>query len=151
MTVRVTDHGAERLLAAAAEARRPRLCRVGVLGDEADASHGDDGITVAAIAEIHELGLGVPRRSWLVDWVDTNLGVLKERLRSVERAVVAGHATTTQGLEQFGVRAVAEIQVRMANRIEPPLAESTIVRKGSSVPLIDTGQLRSSITYEVVA
>ena len=32
----------------------------------------------------------------------------------------------------------------------PPLAESTIRRKGSSNPLIDTGQLRSSITWQVV-
>lgn len=148
--MRVVDHGADRLVAAAAESRRQRLCRVGVLGDEADASHGQDGITVAAIAEIHELGLGVPRRSWLVDWVDANLGVIKERLRSIERAAVAGRGTTTQGLEQLGARSVGEIQTRMANGIQPPLSSATIERKGSTVPLIDTGQLRSSITYEVV-
>jgi len=36
----------------------------------------------------------------------------------------------------------------MANRIPPPLAQATIDAKKSSVPLIDTGQLRASIGHK---
>jgi hypothetical protein len=44
---------------------------------------------------------------------------------------------------------VGVIKQRIANGIAPPNSPYTIARKGSSKPLIDTGQLRNSITYQV--
>jgi hypothetical protein len=41
------------------------------------------------------------------------------------------------------------MQQRIADRIDPPNAASTIKRKGSSVPLIDEGILRTSILGQV--
>ena len=40
-------------------------------------------------------------------------------------------------------------EAKIASNIPPALAPETIERKGSSVALIDTGQLRSSITWQV--
>jgi hypothetical protein len=65
------------------------------------------------------------------------------------RTVIEGKRTSDQVLEILGQRAVGQIQERIASGIAPANAPSTVAKKGSSTPLIDTGVLRSSITYQV--
>ncbi len=121
---------------------------VGVHQTEGAEPHGE--LTVADIATIHEFGLGnVPERSFLRAWADENVEEIKKDLGGIGIAVVEGKLTAEQGLERFGVLAVGQIQKRIVAGIEPPLAPATIKRKGSSTPLVDTGQLKSAITYEV--
>jgi hypothetical protein len=120
---------------------------VGVQGKEAQEGHQGGKETVGEIASRHELGLGVPERSWLRDWVDENRGVIRTDLRNAMTQVLRGRLTKDQAMEILGVKYVGLIQTRIANGIEPPNAPSTIARKGSSTPLIDTGQLRSAVTY----
>ncbi len=43
---------------------------IGVQGKEALEPHPSGDLTVGEVAAIHELGLGVPRRSWLISWFD---------------------------------------------------------------------------------
>ena len=144
MSVRVTDRGANAVVRALAGASR---IRIGVLGSETY----PDGTSVAEVGEMHEFGLGVPQRSWLRDFVDVNDGLIKADFRSIARAVEARRGTLLAGLTQLGAKIVAGIQVRIANQIPPALAESTLLRRrhGGTVPLIDTGQLRSSISFVV--
>jgi hypothetical protein len=126
------------------------VAEVGVIGPKASAQHAGGTLTVAEVAEIHEIGAGVPRRSWLVDWFEENRKEIERVMRALSRKALLGTITPKIATAQLGVWAVGEIQQRIANRIPPPLAESTIKRKGSSVPLIDKGQLRQSITSRVV-
>ena len=109
----------------------------------------DDGITIAAVAAIHEFGLGVPERSFLRGWFDENLERAHEAMSRLLLSVVAGKRTKEQALELFGLWVQGEVQKRIASGISPELSAATIKRKGSSTPLIDTGQLRSSITYQI--
>lgn len=146
--VRVVDHGANALLRAVTGAR-PAVVKVGIVGSKASAQEADSGLTVAEVAEKHEFGIGVHRRSWLIDYVDANMSLLQARMRAIADTVVRLHRPERPGLEQFGQKAVGEIQERIAARIPPPLSDVTIAMKGSDVPLIDTGQLRSSISYIV--
>lgn len=107
-------------------------------------------ITLSELGEIHEFGLGVPQRSWLGDWFDENQPRLVKQISGVAKAVLKGKVDSLQnGFEQLGSLYVGEIQKRIAQRIDPPLSEYTIKKKGSSVPLIDTEQLRSAITFKV--
>jgi hypothetical protein len=146
--VRVRDRGARALLRRVGEAKGPIILSVGVQGQKGAEQHKQgSGLSVAEIAELHEFGLGVPERSWLRDWFDTNEASIKEDLRKVARGILLGRFTREQGLEILGVKYVGEIQLRIASNIPPALAESTVKRKGSSVALIDTGQFRSAITY----
>jgi hypothetical protein len=108
-----------------------------------------DGVTVLDVATFHEFGLGVPERSFLRGWFDENIERAREALVRLMRSVVEGKRTKEQALELFGVWLVGEIQKRMAENIPPPLAPETIARKGSDVALIDTGSLRSSVTYKI--
>lgn len=108
-------------------------------------------ITIGEIAEIHEFGLGsCPRRSFLQDWADESKDRIRQVVRAGAEALVRGDLDSPlQFLNQFGAWGVGQVQKRMASNIPPPLAPETIRRKGSSVALIDTGQLRSSVSYRV--
>ena len=149
MTVRVRDRGADRYIRAARELAKGPAVDVGVIGSEAGADKGD-GITVAMVAEWAELGLGQPMRSWLRGWIDEAQGEIEQRISVETRAVLEGKRTQRVALARIGVWAAGQIRARIAAGIEPANADSTIERKGSSTPLIDTGQLRSSITSRVV-
>lgn len=161
-TIKDTDKGATKLLASllakgalkvgvlAAEAGTVHEAPHAIGPQQAGASSGNE-LTIGEIAEIHEFGLGsCPRRSFLADWADEKKAEITEVIVKGGRAIARGKLELPQVLEQIGVWAVGSIQARMASNIPPALAPETIKRKGSSVALIDTGQLRSSITYEVV-
>ncbi|MDF7681191.1 hypothetical protein PT300_11600 [Enterobacteriaceae bacterium ESL0689] len=49
----------------------------------------------------------------------------------------------------MGEKLAGEVKRKIQSGIAPPLDPKTIARKGSSRPLIDTGNLLQSITYEV--
>ncbi len=110
-----------------------------------------DLLTIGELAAIHEFGLGsVPQRSFLQGWADENKEQIKTVVRKGAQALVSKRLDSPlQFLNQVGSWAVGQIQVRMAANIPPPLSPITIKRKGSSVALIDTGQLRSSISFRV--
>lgn len=122
---------------------------VGVLGQNAAREEGE-GVTVAMVAEWAEYGIGQPERSWLRGWIDEAGPEIERRMAAETRAVLAGTRTQAQAHARLGAWAVGEIQLRISRGIAPENAQSTIDRKGSSTPLIDTGQLRSSITSRVV-
>ena len=66
---------------------------------------------------------------------------------SHDPAVVQGKLSAHAMLSQVGSYAVAVCQEHISAGIDPPNAESTIAKKGSSTPLVDNGTLRQSITY----
>lgn len=148
--VRDSDRGFAALLKRMRRAASPTELTVGVHEAEGSAEHGD-GATILDIAVVHEFGLGnVPRRSFIGDWQDETEQEHAAAIRAVAKAVVAGDVESVeQGAERLGLRFVGEVQRRIAEGIDPPLDPATVARKGSSTPLIDTGQLRTSITYRV--
>lgn len=148
MSVKDTDRGYAALVRRLTTAGEPTVS-VGIHEAEGSASE-EGGATVAEIGSYHEFGLGVPQRSFIRDWFDENEEANKERIRKLAKAVAEGKIPSAEmALERFGLYAVGSIQSRIADGIEPELAEETIRRKGSSTPLIDTGTLRSSITHKV--
>lgn len=104
-----------------------------------------EGLTMAQLGAIHEFGLGVPERSFLRSFRDQRA----DDIGKVFLLLVQRRGVSQAVWELLGQWCVGEIQKRIAAGTPPPNAPSTIARKGSSTPLIDTGQLRSSITYAV--
>lgn len=153
--VRDTDKGARALVTRLTDRRfvggqgQGVAVDVGVIGEGATQDEGK-GITTAMVAEWAEFGIGQPMRSWLRGWIEENSDAIDERLRVESDRVLRGLNTIDVGLARIGVWMVGSIQARIARGIEPPNAESTIQKKGSSKPLIDTGQFRSSISSRVV-
>ena len=105
--------------------------------------------TVLEIAASNEFGLGVPRRSFIADWFDQNLQKNEQFIVRMMKAVASGKLTKERAFELIGLKFQGDIQKRISAGIPPANAPATIKAKGSSTPLIDTGQLRQSITYVV--
>jgi hypothetical protein len=148
-SVRVVDRGALKLLRTL---EKKGAIRVGVIGSEAAEkklarSGATADFTVAQVAAKHEFGIGVPRRSWLRDYVDQNEAKIRKKLRKIADKVKKGEITLDAGLDALGADIVGEIQARISKSIPPPNSLRTRARKGSNTTLIDTGQFWSSITW----
>lgn len=119
---------------------------VGIRGDKAAATHKGSDLDLVTIASFHEFGIGVPERSIIRAWVDEEREKITDLIRRAARAMAAGKVTRAQALELVGAKCVAMVQARIKRGIAPALSAATVAEKGSDVPLIDSGQLWSSIT-----
>lgn len=147
MSVTYKDNGAKALVANIGKAHKASV-DVGVLGEKAAAKEDKGTLTVGEVASFHEFGLGVPERSFIRGWVDENEKVV-QNLSGRAVAAVAKGMPVDQALTIIGSKIASLMQERISRGIEPANAPSTIARKGSSKPLVNTGQLRSSITPRV--
>lgn len=112
----------------------------------------EDGTPVAMIAAVHEFGSpsqGIPERSFLRVAVQRNRQkyVRLNRINLVK--MLRGQATVDQALGQLGEMAKGDVQTEIRSGDFAPLKPATIKRKGSSRPLIDTGQMVQSIAWEL--
>lgn len=119
--------------------------------------HGGDrgvvsGTTLLEIAIWNEFGTKhIPERSFLRSWFDkeTNKIRVQKWVVALMPSLLNGRKTKEQILNQIGLKIVGEIQKNIVARIPPPNAPVTIEEKGSDVPLVNTGVLRSSIQHVV--
>lgn len=127
-------------------ARSEAILTVGIHDDAGTTG----GLAVATVASFHEFGMGNnPERSFLRSWFDEKKSDIADMMTKSEKAVYKGDITQEQALERLGLRFAAEVQGKIVGGIPPANAESTVARKGSSTPLIDSGHLRSSIKHKV--
>jgi hypothetical protein len=145
VSVREVDHGSEALL--------HRLdqrggVRVGIIGSDAQQVDGGGDLTVVDVATKHEYGIGVPKRSFLRAYVDEHEARIKKYVRNVGKRIMDGE-DVAEALNALGVVVVGEIRTRIANHIKPPNSQRCVDIKGSDTPLVDTGQLWSSITHAI--
>lgn len=123
---------------------------VGVQGDQAGQTDGKSGATLAEIATANEFGTDrIPARSFIRSTMDESRADIANVQQRAFAAVVTGQRSVHDGLSLIGMAAQAKIQAKISSNIPPPNAPSTIAAKGSSSTLIDTGQLRQSISFEV--
>ena len=92
----------------------------------------------------------IPERSYLRAGFDAHADEIHGKMEHLLGLVLEGKSTGRHALNVLGGFVATRIQAYLTDLKTPPLAESTIKRKGSSNPLIDTGQLRDSITWQVV-
>lgn len=117
-----------------------------------DGSKDRGGITMAELALVHEFGSRdgrIPQRSFLRSTTDENerkyVRVMKQRLAQIPK----GLATVRGALREAGEMLRSDVLDKIRRGIPPPNAQSTINRKRSDTPLVDTGQLIQSITVKV--
>jgi hypothetical protein len=149
MTVIDRDRGFRALTRRLAGTARRRVT-VGIHEDVGGEARGD--ATLAEIAAFQEFGtVHIPERSFLRATVDQGQEQIRTLQRKLGRAVVSNkqRMDPRRALELLGLRITSMIQARIRGGIDPELAQSTIDRKGSSTPLIDTGQLIQSIAFKV--
>ncbi len=136
--------------------------RVGVLGDNAirvDHSVSGTGsdMTNAELAAIQIFGshsANIPPRDFLMMPIEKNEREIINDLAKASsfRSAVTG-GNVKKAFEILGAKAEEYVQKAFESGgfgLWEPNAASTIARKGSSAPLIDTGQLRRAVTSDVV-
>ncbi len=169
---KVIDHGFEELKRRWMTHNNGTAVAVGIFGEAASAKKGgaggggedifDEEVTNVLVAAVHEFGTAdgrVPSRSWMRAYVDENRDRIRGMIRKLQAQWMKGSITHEQALGQLGAKLVGEIQARIAKGIAPPLAESTKARRAGPdpshtgprvfTPLIDSGQFRQSIDWEV--
>lgn len=113
----------------------------------------DGPLTLAEIGAIHEFGApnaGIPERSFIRAGVQDRMVTIRSMFKTYAKKINKGEMTQQQALGLVGLQAQAGIQAKFTDGTLAPNAPSTIAAKGSSRPLIDTGQLRAAISYEIV-
>nr|WP_282562108.1 hypothetical protein [Providencia stuartii] len=111
----------------------------------------DDGLSNATIAAAHEFGVPghIPERSFLLSTLRENKGKATKLLIREIMTDISQEDYSGRSLAIVGEKLAGEVKRKIQTGISPALDLKTIKRKGSSKPLIDTGNLIQSITYEV--
>ena len=107
-----------------------------------------EGIPVATVAAWAEFGNDrTPERPFFRQALEAAVRPARELLRErVDPKTMVVEKSTANAL---GELVKGHVQRRITDLRTPPNAPSTIARKGSSNPLIDTSVLRASATYKV--
>lgn len=148
MTVRDIDRGWKRI--------RRQLTKFDgaavIVGIQSDEPPRAGGTSMALVAAANEFGTDdghVPERSFLRSTMDENRTRYFRLARDLHDDVIRGKIRIWPALSRIGQKAQADVQKKIVDLRDPPNAPSTIARKGSSNPLIDTGAMRQSIRYVV--
>lgn len=92
---------------------------------------------------------GIPARPFLLNAIRKNRSEYLRFLKSSGARILRGEMTLETAMRQLGIMAQGDIQQEITDLRTPPNAPSTIAQKGSSNPLIDTGEMRSKVTWQV--
>ena len=119
--------------------------QVGFQGDQKY----EDGTSIAQVAAVNEFGASdIPERPFMRQSFENHEGELQAVCDAAQRLVSSG-GSAEQALQQVGVVAKGLVQDEIVNGGFAPNAESTIKKKGSEQPLIDTGTMRQSVNFVV--
>lgn len=124
--------------------------KVGIVGEAADAEVGEGGgVTMGMLGTWFELGTRfMDRRSWLGRTFEMKLDELRGMQLKIAKALILERIDLRQALGMLGAWAAGAVKATITQgKIVPPNRPSTIARKGSSKPLVDTGQFVNSISW----
>jgi hypothetical protein len=108
-----------------------------------------NGTPVAMIAAIQNWGapsVGIPARPFFTDMISKKSPEWPAAIAGLLKSHDYDAAST---LRLTGEAVVGQLRQSIRDLNDPPLAPSTIKRKGFSKPLISTGHLLQSVDYEV--
>ena len=150
MSVKIIDRGWNRI---AQELQRMKgvFVKVGYPQEKPKVHQGKNKtINIAELAAIHEFGTEkIPARPFQAQTFDKNIDRLKAHIEKSQQAIYKGAQTVAKALHLIGNFYKGEMQRTIREGDFAPLSQVTIEKKGSSKPLIDTGQLRQSVDYEI--
>ena len=122
----------------------PRQVKVGFPAGKVDGP-----VVNRAIWNHYGTSRGIPSRPFLLNAIRKNRREYLEAMKTAGAKILRGEATLDQTMRKLGIMAQGDIQQEITDLRDPPNAPATIAAKGSSNPLIDTGEMRSKVTWEV--
>lgn len=122
---------------------------VGMLGYAALEQY-ENGVAVWEAAMWAEFGTQhAPSRSWLRGWFDENRDLVVFWLKGEMLLVAQGVQTKQQALDNVGRKCVHSVKQRILQGIPPENATSTVLKKGFSFPLFNTGKFINAIAHRI--
>jgi len=151
--VQINDKRWRELVAKIGKEMANKGVRVGVLAEKGG-NEDRDGITMIELAAIHEFGsqaAGIPERSFIRSAFEGSTSEHAQRIMMGKtiKGVIEDRMTPDQALEMLGLWGVSRIKKGIKAGIDPANADSTVAKKGSSKPLVDTGRLLNAINHKV--
>ncbi|MGV1985591.1 hypothetical protein ACQZ5N_03155 [Agrobacterium sp. 22-221-1] len=130
----------------------PQRVKVGFPAGEADA----DNIQKAIWNEFGTRGGAsgggwggpIPERPFMRNAMRANQIRYVTAMRSSASKIVRGETTLHQTMQKLGIFAQGHIQQEITSLSSPPNSPVTIEIKGSSNPLIDSGEMRAAVTFK---
>lgn len=92
----------------------------------------------------------IPERSFIRAGFDANVGDVNKLADQLVSAVAAGQISADVLLDAVGTEMEGRVKTYARDLSSPPDSGFTTERKGSSNPLVDTGNMIGSITHRVV-
>lgn len=112
---------------------------------------GGEGMNVASVAHQNEFGTEkIPERSFMRSAMNENRKKIKKMCLALAKKVLHGEMDEHKALSVLGLFLQNKFRSKIQEGIPPPNAPSTIAAKGSDHTLIDSGQMRDSVDFEVV-
>ncbi len=105
-----------------------------------------DGTSVIMVGVVHEFGSSsrnIPQRSFLRSTVQEKRREYKTMFKKLSKKIIDGLITKKEALALIGLQVQTDVKEKITDIKEPALKH----REGN--PLIDTGHLRQSITFQV--
>lgn len=127
---------------------RPDYVRVGL----PDTPHEQAKLTIAELGAIHEFGApraNIPERPFLHPAMREGAPQIERLSQVLLFQLQNGQTTKEIALEKLGLLGVRLVQQKIDEGPFVKLKDATIARKGSSKPLIDTGQMVQSVTFAI--
>lgn len=150
--VRDTDRGMENIRKEI-EAFKHMGVKAGIVEGSGDV----DGVSIAEYAAYNEYGVPgktkkwrIPPRPFIRGWIENHGEDIKRTLDKLFQQVSEGKLSAVTAINRLGQFAQDGIKRYIISGAFEPNAESTVQRKGSSRPLIDTGTMRNSVRYKVI-
>jgi hypothetical protein len=128
---------------------------IGVHGQEgsAEKKSRDEGpakLLLVDVATFMEFGtVNVPQRSFIRANDALNYRKYRKVIEEIKDKILFDNMKMSTGLGLLGELILRDIRTRIRSGIKPDLQPETIKAKGSSLPLVDTGQLINGLTYYV--
>lgn len=110
----------------------------------------DDGTSIPMVAAIQDFGApraGIPPRPFFRNAIANNSSGWKD---VVKAGLLANNLDSKKALSMLGQVIVGQIQESLNEGDWTPLRPATIARKGFAQPLVDTGKMRDSVSYEMI-
>lgn len=124
--------------------RAPRKVDVGLVAGQAPRD-----VVMYGIYNHEGTSRGIPSRPFVKVAFFQYQGAARGIIRTGLRGAARGQASFSVSARTFGAAGVGWVRGIIDSSLGPPLAASTIARKGSAQTLIQTGKMRASISFKV--
>ena len=110
---------------------------------------GKQGPSIVDVAIANNYGIGVPRRDFMTPSAKRWNKFFKESLAKVQKELLANKINPNKFLKAMGQKGADIISQEIISLSTPPNSPATIAKKKSSNPLVDTGDMARSTTWQI--